>query len=100
MTQRRRFGWLLWIPLLPLLAGVDVLRRPNELVEQGNAAFKSGNAQQALELYQQAIQAGLITQATRPRIVTSAVGRRVRRMKRPSWRRSSLSLAAWAFNRW
>ncbi len=48
----------------------------------------------------QANQAGWITQANVPNILAAAMGRSVRRMKRPSCRRSSLSLEALAFNRW
>ncbi len=54
-----------------------------------------------LQVYDQVIQAGLITYANNPAIPTSALGRRVLRINIPSARRSSFSLdARWTLMRW
>ena len=46
---------LVLIAMVPFLMGLDLLRRKNELVEQGNSALQAGKAEDALGKYEEAV---------------------------------------------
>lgn len=45
------------VVIAPLLMGMDLLRRRNQAVEQGNASLQAGKAEEALERYEEAARA-------------------------------------------
>lgn len=59
MSTRSVHWALLFAAILPGILGIDVLRRANRRVEEGNAAMSAGKARDALGLYDQAAKEGV-----------------------------------------